>query len=358
MNVHFDYDKILEHNKFAIYTILQRDDVVLVDRAGKIVFRFGAQLTIDQIKQKLREYPEAIARIHRAGKFVAIESLWLTAAQEIFEAELVVAKAVAKAAELESPPDDDPPPPAARAPLHSVPAPEPETAAPTIEEIDRVSGGTARAKPEPKPDQRQRSGGEQQQRDEAKQGGDDSTESTKPGVILICAADVEAEPIEWLWPDRFALGKIGMIAGEGAGGKSQITIDMAARITTGREWPNDEGIAPTGNVIFLSAEDDLKDTLVPRLMAAGADLAHVFFVDAVKDTPALGSRRRLFNVTKDVARLCEAIDRIGNVRLVVIDPITAYLGSGKEVDSHKAADVRDALNPLKDYAEKLNFTGL
>jgi hypothetical protein len=195
---------------------------------------------------------------------------------------------------------------------------------------------------------------------EAQPGDDEegSTESPKPGVILICAADVEAEPIEWLWPDRFALGKIGMIAGEGAGGKSQITIDMAARITTGREWPNDEGIAPTGNVIFLSAEDDLKDTLVPRLMAAGADLERVFFVDAVKDTPARGSQRRLFNVTKDVGRLCEAIDRMGNVRLVVIDPITAYLGSGKEVDSHKAADVRDALNPLKDYAEKLNFTAI
>jgi hypothetical protein len=55
---------------------------------------------------------------------------------------------------------------------------------------------------------------------------------------MICAAYIEPEPIEWLWKDRFGLGKISMIAGQGSLGKSQVTIDMAARITTGREWPN------------------------------------------------------------------------------------------------------------------------
>src|SRR5262245_54814039 len=102
-------------------------------------------------------------------------------------------------------------------------------------------------------------------------------------LIAQCAADVTPEPVEWLWPGRVALGKLTLIAGEAGLGKSQVSIAMAAAVTTGGEWPCSESRAPQGNVVILSAEDGVADTIVPRLMAAGADLKRVHIINAVKD---------------------------------------------------------------------------
>src|SRR5437899_12965962 len=96
-----------------------------------------------------------------------------------------------------------------------------------------------------------------------------------PELIVRCAADVKPEPVEWLWPGRIALGKLTLIAGEAGLGKSQLSIAMAGAVTTGGPWPCGEGRAPPGNVIFLCAEDSAADTIVPRLMATGANLRHV-----------------------------------------------------------------------------------
>jgi hypothetical protein len=104
-----------------------------------------------------------------------------------------------------------------------------------------------------------------------------------PELIAQCAADVMPEPVEWLWPGRIALGKLTLIAGEAGLGKSQVSIAMAAAVTTGGEWPCSEGRAPQGHVVILSAEDGAADTVVPRLMAAGADLHRVQIVSAVRD---------------------------------------------------------------------------
>src|SRR6476469_6986026 len=94
-------------------------------------------------------------------------------------------------------------------------------------------------------------------------------------LIMQCAADIQPEPIEWVWPGRVAIGKQTLVAGEAGLGKSQVAIAMAAAVTRGAAWPCDEGRAPVGNVIFFSAEDGAEDTIVPRLMAAGADLNRV-----------------------------------------------------------------------------------
>ena len=87
--------------------------------------------------------------------------------------------------------------------------------------------------------------------------------------------------IQWLWENRFALGKLGILAGLPDEGKGQVLFDMAARITRGMDWPCGEGTAPEGNVVLLTAEDDPKDTVVPRLMAAGADLERIEIVQMV-----------------------------------------------------------------------------
>lgn len=164
------------------------------------------------------------------------------------------------------------------------------------------------------------------------------------GLILTRVSDVEAQQIRWIWPSRIAEGKVTVIAGHPGLGKSQLTAFLAAMVTTGGAWPNGDGHAPIGTVIMLSCEDDIADTIRPRLEAAGADLTKV---EAVEGVYSVRGERRVFHVKKDMPHLEAALDRVEGVKLVVIDPITAYLDGE---DSHNTGDVRSALAPLQDLA--------
>jgi AAA domain len=108
------------------------------------------------------------------------------------------------------------------------------------------------------------------------------TKEADTALESVRASDVKITAIRWLWPKRFALGKLGLIAGLPDVGKGQVLCDMAARVTHGFEWPCNEGHAPQGNVVLLSAEDDPSDTVVPRLIAAGADLERIEIVRMVR----------------------------------------------------------------------------
>jgi hypothetical protein len=98
---------------------------------------------------------------------------------------------------------------------------------------------------------------------------------------------------------------------------------MAAPITNGGCWPFGEGRAPLGSVIILAAEDSIEHTTVPRLIAAGADLKRVHFVQAA--VAEGGKGQRMFNFQADIAKLKALIREIGDVVLVIIDPVTAYM---------------------------------
>ena len=167
-------------------------------------------------------------------------------------------------------------------------------------------------------------------------------------LIIRRMSDVQPEKIEWLWQGRIAIGKQTLIGGEPGLGKSQITAALAAAVTTEGQWPCNEGRAPKGSVLILSAEDDAADTIRPRLDAAGADASGVHLISAVSDID--GNGRRTFNLQADLPLLERAIKRIGDVRLVIIDPVSSYLG---KTDSHKNADVRGTLEPLGDMASLL-----
>ncbi|MFQ5463785.1 MAG: AAA family ATPase, partial [Phycisphaerae bacterium] len=94
--------------------------------------------------------------------------------------------------------------------------------------------------------------------------------------VMLRMVDVSPEPIHWLWPGKIALGKLSMIVGDPGLGKSFLTLDMAARISTGAPWPDSrETPNPAGGVILLSAEDDPGDTIRPRLDAAHADVSRI-----------------------------------------------------------------------------------
>jgi len=169
---------------------------------------------------------------------------------------------------------------------------------------------------------------------------------------ITCVCDVEPEPVEWLWPGRLARGKLTLVAGDPGIGKSQIAIDAAARTSAGLDWP-DGGRAVAGCVLILSAEDAIKDTIRPRLEAAGADLKRVHVIEAVRER---GHKERSFNLKDNIIHLGSAVKQIGDVALLVIDPITSYMGT--DINSHQTTDVRAVLEPLARFADQSSITVL
>lgn len=168
---------------------------------------------------------------------------------------------------------------------------------------------------------------------------------------IVCATDIIARPVEWLWENHLAIGKLTMLHGESELGKSTVSCDLVGRISAGKCWP-DETPAPIGNVIIVSSEDAPEDTIKPRLMAAGADLKRVYFLKSVKKKGA----RHTFNLAADLELLGKTITTIGDVKLVVFDPVTAYLGH--KIDSHQVVQIRAVLEPLQAFADHHRLAGL
>jgi len=174
--------------------------------------------------------------------------------------------------------------------------------------------------------------------------------SAAPNLILdsALASTFQMRGIRWLWSGRFAMGKLGLIGGLPDKGKGLISADMIARTTKGAQWPCNEGEAPKGNVILFTAEDDISDTVIPRLTAAGAELERVHIIGMARDP---NGSPRMFNLATDLPLLQQKLDEIGGVTLVVIDPVSAYLGVGK-FNNSSTTDVRGVLSPLTKLAEE------
>ncbi|MCC7146263.1 MAG: AAA family ATPase [Phycisphaeraceae bacterium] len=171
------------------------------------------------------------------------------------------------------------------------------------------------------------------------------------GPILLNLADIEAQPVRWLWPGRIALGKVTIFAGDPGLGKSFVTLDIASRVTTGAGWPDAPGQRfDAGGVVLLNAEDDAADTIKPRLTAAGANVRRINVLQAVRrvDDKTGATLNVPFHLA-DIKTLEDAIARTPDCRLVIVDPITAYLG---DTDSHVNAEVRALLAPLAALASR------
>jgi putative DNA primase/helicase len=178
-----------------------------------------------------------------------------------------------------------------------------------------------------------------------------AAEAHKPETeaVLRCFRDIAPEQVCWLWPKRIPLGKLTLLVGDPGLGKSLVTIDLASRVTRAAEFP-DGSSCDVGDVIFLSAEDDPADTIRPRLDAAGADVSRVHILEAVRVTLGDGTQtEKAFNLETDLAALEAALRQHPGVRLIVIDPISAYLGG---VDSHSNSEVRGILARLASLAAR------
>ena len=165
----------------------------------------------------------------------------------------------------------------------------------------------------------------------------------RDSVVLTCGTDLTPEPYRWLWQYWLAMGKLHILAGAPGQGKTTIALAMAASISIGGRWPDGSRCA-AGNVLIWSGEDDPADTLVPRLMAAGADRARCFFIEGARRDGEVVP----FDPARDLGQLLEAIEKIGGISLLVIDPVVSAVTG----DSHKNTEVRRALQPLVDLAAK------
>jgi putative DNA primase/helicase len=163
-------------------------------------------------------------------------------------------------------------------------------------------------------------------------------------VELIRGSDVKPEAVSWLWGGWLAVGKVHILGGAPGTGKTTISMALAATVTTAGRWP-DGNLSPIGNVAIWSGEDDPADTLVPRLVLSGADLSRVYFIADVRER----NERRSFDPARDMEVLQRKLVEIGDVRLLIVDPIVSAIAG----DSHKNAEVRRGLQPLADLAASM-----
>ena len=163
-------------------------------------------------------------------------------------------------------------------------------------------------------------------------------EPSKPEMVkIIRMSDVELTPVEWLWKPYLPFGKLSVLQGNPGEGKTYFAMHLAAACTNGKLLPNMERMEPF-NVIYQTAEDGLGDTVKPRLIEAGADLDRVLVID---DSDV--------QLTLSDERIEKAIIE-NNARLVIIDPIQAYLGA--DVDMNRANEVRPIFMRLGQVAQR------
>lgn len=162
-------------------------------------------------------------------------------------------------------------------------------------------------------------------------------------VKIRCGADITPQPITWIWPGWLPAGKLTILAGAAGTGKTTLALALAAILTGGGRWPDGAVSRVKGNVLIWSSEDVADDTLVPRLLASGADLARCHFIEGIAEN----GQSVPFDPSQDIVELHRAVKAIGGVSLLLIDPIVSAVAG----DMHRANDVRRSLQAVVDFAD-------
>jgi|GEM_PF-1800589 len=171
---------------------------------------------------------------------------------------------------------------------------------------------------------------------------------SQTGLVVVRASTVKIKPIKWIWPGILAAGKFVLLAGDPGLGKSQVSLFICSVISNGGQWPvSGEIYNEKDNILILSAEDGNNDVIVPRLKAVNADLERIHIIEAVKTEDG---KEKTFDLSNDVEKLEKLAMLVDNVKMIIIDPISAYLG---KIDSHRNTEVRNALNPVIKFCEEI-----
>ena len=178
-----------------------------------------------------------------------------------------------------------------------------------------------------------------------------SGQGQQDGLVLISAADIVPVNVVWLWRNWMPRGAVSMLAGQSTAGKSTIALAFCATITSGGLWPDGQPAGDPARAVFWSGEDDIKDTLLPRFLAAGGEPSLMHFIGEVRNS----GRKRLFDPATDMPKLVEAVERLRDVRLIVLDPVALAVKGG---DSHKNVETRVGLQPFVDLCTRTGAAGL
>ncbi len=162
-------------------------------------------------------------------------------------------------------------------------------------------------------------------------------------IVTVRMSEVQKKEVSWLWHKRIPIGRITLIEGDGGVCKSWLTMAIASHVTTGGFFPGSSYRVTPGNVLVMSAEDSIEETIVARLMSQGADLNRVAAVECLRDKD--GERQLTLNEVDRIDLLVKEMD----AKLVVIDPVIAYLGGA---DMNHASSIRSLLAPLHALAER------
>lgn len=164
----------------------------------------------------------------------------------------------------------------------------------------------------------------------------DLVASKAPKSIRL--SEVDPEPVNWLWPNYFPISKINLVSGDPGAGKTWFCLDLAARLSKCREWPDGSPCSSSENSLILSCEDGAADTFRPRLDKLNADSSKIFLLQSPLDLSSDSGRTALVS---------EIVNR--KPRLIIIDPILDFSG---KVNPNAVEKVRAMLTPLSEIAER------
>jgi len=172
---------------------------------------------------------------------------------------------------------------------------------------------------------------------------DASNVPNTPGGHLVKMAEIEPKDVSWLWFPYIPLGKTTLMRGDPGQGKTSISLTLSSIVSNGWSFPNSKDLISSGpgNVLYITAEDGLADTIVPRLIKAKANMDRIFSYQEGTDIQLTFTSSIFEQLIKD-----------SKAKLVIVDPIQAYLGSN--VDGHRANEIRPVMRHIGALAEKYN----
>ena len=171
-------------------------------------------------------------------------------------------------------------------------------------------------------------------------------------IDFIRASTVEMKLTRWLWENRVPLNKVTSFAGMAERGKSTVATDFLARLTKGADFPDCKDTTPPCHVLILASEEDYDEDICPRLTASGADLDRIHFAER---STVDGKDPWPIALDRDLELLKFKLQEYPDVKLIVMDPVTSYIG---EIDPNKPKEVRPFIDALKRFAKTVNVSVL